>query len=165
MTALCFVDANVLVYSNDPRDASKQERAREWLDLLWRERRGRTSVQAMYETYVTLSRLGAEDAWNRAARYFSWQPAAIDSNLLMRARELEQRFQLSWWDGMIVAAAQALECRILLTEDLQDGQMFGTVRVRNPFLHAVEQPSAEYTVKPLAVRRGRGRPRRAESRA
>jgi hypothetical protein len=64
---------------------------------------------------------------------------------------------------MIVAAAQAQSCTILLTEDLQDGAMFGGVTVRNPFTHNINEPAATYAVHPVAAsrHRGRGRPRKA----
>lgn len=46
---------------------------------------------------------------------------------------IQECFRISWWDSLIAAAAQASACRILLTEDLQDGQVLDTVRVLNPF--------------------------------
>jgi predicted nucleic acid-binding protein len=126
---------------------------------------GRTSTQAISEFYaVATKKLGfpAERAWQYAERYFAWGPLAIDEALLRRAREIEQRYRLSWWDSMIVAAAQLQDCAVLLTEDLQDGAAFGSVTVRNPFLLEVREAAATYTVTPLAAsrHRQRGRPRR-----
>jgi predicted nucleic acid-binding protein len=164
MTGLCFVDANVLVYARDPRDPVKQQRAIEWIDMLWSERRGRLSAQVISEAYVVLKRLrkeSPEQLWARLEGYFTWNPVAVDERILRRARELEHRYQISWWDSLIVAAAQVQECRTLLTEDLHDGATFGMLRVRNPFLHAVEEPAAHYAlpaVRPL--HRPRGRPKR-----
>ena len=62
-----------------------------------------------------------------------WQPVAVDLAMLKRAWVLQDRFPLSWWDVLIIAAAQTCECKVLLTEDLQHGQEFGAVRVVNPF--------------------------------
>jgi predicted nucleic acid-binding protein len=165
MTGPCFVDANVFVYARDPRDPRKRERAAQWIDILWRDRVGRTSMQAISEFYaVATKKLGfpAERAWQYAERYFAWQPRSIDEALLRRAREIEQRYRLSWWDSMIVAAAQLQDCVLLLTEDLQDGVAFGSVTVRSPFTLEVREAPATYTVTPLAVsrHRPRGRPRR-----
>ena len=56
MTAPRFADTNLLVYSRDARDAAKQERAREWLDVLWDTRRGRLGRQVLQEYYVTVTR-------------------------------------------------------------------------------------------------------------
>lgn len=166
MTGPCFVDANVFVYSRDPRDPRKQGLAVRWIDMLWRDRAGRTSSQALSEFYAVATRkLGfpAERAWQYAERYFAWRPLAIDEGVLRRAREIEQRFRLSWWDSMIVAAAQLQDCVLLLSEDLQDGAAFGSVTVRSPFTLEVQEAVASYTVAPLAAsrHRPRGRPKRA----
>jgi predicted nucleic acid-binding protein len=167
MTGLCFVDANVLLYSRDPRDPAKQERANAWLDSLWRDGRGRTSVQALSEYYYNATRklspaVPPEDAWARVRTYFAWSPLPVDESLLRGAREVEERWRLSWWDALIVAAAQLQDCAILLTEDLQDGTVLGTVTVRSPFTLAAEQPSVRYEVRPAlaSLHRPRGRPRR-----
>jgi predicted nucleic acid-binding protein len=166
MTGPCFVDANVFVYSRDPRDPRKQSRAAQWLDHLWHERQGRTSAQAIAEFYAALSRkLGMAPglAWQYAERYFAWSPQPVDEPLLRRAREIELRYKLSWWDSMIVAAAQLQECALLLTEDLQDGAVFGAVTTRSPFTLEVREAAARYTVERLGapLHRPRGRPRRA----
>ena len=80
----------------------------------------------------------------------------------MRARQVEQRFRISWWDSMVVAAAQLQDCEILLTEDLQDGGHYGTVTVRSPFTLEIRQPAAQYTLaaRVASQHRPRGRPRR-----
>lgn len=165
MTGPCFVDANVLVYARQDSEPVKQARARQWLQMLWNERRGRISTQVLSETYAALrrqTRHTGDTVWEELEKYFRWNPLPMSEDVLRRAHEVEQRYRLSWWDSLIVAAAQILECRTLLTEDLQDGQTFGHVRVRNPFLHAVEQPEATYAISPVReLHRPRGRPRRA----
>ena len=166
MIAPVFVDANVLVYARDANERIKQPRATEWLALLWREQAGRTSVQALSEFYVTVTRkvkppLSAEDAWDDVKSFLLWRPQPVDEELLQRAREVEQRYRLSWWDSMIVAAAQLQDCALLLTEDLHDGAAFGAVTVRSPFTLAVEEPRPAYEIAARAhPQRLRGRPRR-----
>lgn len=64
----------------------------------------------------------------------SWR-LELDADRFELAWSIQDRFQLSWWDALIVAAAQASECGVLLSEDLQDGQSFDGLRVANPFLH------------------------------
>ncbi len=166
MTGPVFVDANVFLYAREEGEPVKRPRASAWIDHLWREGLGRTSVQVLSEFYVNLKRKGgarltSEEAWARVSRYLAWRPLPIDETLLWRARGVELRFRLSWWDSMVVAAAQLQDCALLLTEDLQDGAAFGTVTVRSPFTLAIEEPAAAYTVE-RAVRRHppRGRPRR-----
>jgi len=166
MTGPCFVDANVFIYVRDARDVRKQARAAEWLGDLWHHRLGRTSIQAIAEAYSVATRklgLPADNAWHYLERYFSWNPYPVDEVLLRRAREIEQRYRLSWWDSMIVAAAQLQDCVLLLTEDLQDGAKLGSVTVRNPFTLQVGEAAALYVVerREVSLHRPRGRPRRA----
>jgi predicted nucleic acid-binding protein len=162
-----FVDANVLIYARDPEVPFKQERAREWLRLLWREGTGRTSTQVLSEFYVIVTRkiaarVAPENAWQEVNALLAWDPQPIDAALLARAREIEQRWRLSWWDSMVVAAAQLQGCALLLTEDLQDGAQYGGVTVHSPFTHDVREPLPAYAVAPpvLSRHRGRGRPRK-----
>ena len=168
MTGPCFVDANVFVYAHDPRDAPKQARAKGWIDSLWQERLGRTSIQVMSEYYVATRKLTprvpAGEAWDYVQELFAWQPQPIDEALLKQAHEIEQRWRLSWWDSMVVGAAQLQDCALLLTEDLQDGAVFGGVTVRSPFTLAAEEPRAQYAATPTAQNRHRprGRPKRVQ---
>jgi len=166
MIAPVFVDTNIFVYARDPRDPVKRMRAAEWLDLLWREQRGRTSAQVLSEYYSVVTRkatmgVAPEVAWEYVRALMAWNPQQIDSALLARAHVIEGRHRISWWDSLIVAAAQAQGCALLLTEDLQDKDEYGGVTVRNPFLLAVAEEAAAYTPSPkIASRhRGRGRPR------
>jgi len=167
MSVRCFVDASVLLHARDPRDPLKQARAAEWLERLWQQRSGRTSVQALSEFYVTATRKLAprvpEDlAWDEVARYLAWAPQETDESLLRRARDIERRYHLAWWDAAVVAAALLQDCLILLTEDLPEGSVFGALAVRSPFSSVLEQPPAEYMVaRAQPLHRPRGRPRRA----
>jgi predicted nucleic acid-binding protein len=170
MTALVFVDTNVLVYAHESSEPDKQARALEWVDTLWREQRGRTSAQVLSEFYAVVTRkiktkMNREDAWEYVQDFIAWNPQPIDTRLIARAYELEGEHRLSWWDCLIVGAAQFQGCAILLTEDLHDGAHFGGVTVRNPFKLGVAQASATYVAAPkLESRyRGRGRPRKARS--
>ena len=167
MTGPLFVDANVLLYARDEGEPRKLERARAWLDHLWREGLGRTSMQVLSEAYVNLKRrqspgLARDAAWDHVAKYLAWKPRPIDEELFARARQVEQRYRISWWDSMVVAAAQLQQCAVLLTADLQDGMAFGGVTVRSPFTFTIGQPAADYGVAPVVanMHRPRGRPRR-----
>jgi predicted nucleic acid-binding protein len=167
MTALVFVDTNVLVYARDPRNPQKQSVAREWIRLLWDENRGRMSAQVLSEFYDVVTRklrpkVSHDDAWEEVQSYLSWNPQPIDTEVLTRARELERRHRLSWWDCQIVAAAQVQGCSLLLTEDLQDKANYGGVAVRNPFTLGVSEEHTAYAALPKipSRHRGRGRPRK-----
>ena len=161
MTVRCFVDASVLLQARDARDPLKQARAAEWLDRLWQQRSGRTSMQVLAEFYVmaTRSHVPGDLAWDDVTRYLAWSPQESDQALLRRAREVERRYKLAWWDAMVVAAALMQDCLILLGDELPDGAVFGALAVRSPYSAVLEEPAAEYAVAPL--HRPRGRPRRA----
>ncbi|MEW5853855.1 MAG: PIN domain-containing protein [Myxococcota bacterium] len=141
MTARVFVDTNVLAYAQDLRDAVKQQRAHEWVTSLWRQRNGRVSAQVLNELYVTLTQrfrpgMRKEEARDFVRELMTWSPVPVDAVLVERAWSLQDRFSLSFWDALIVAAAHASGCTHLLSEDLQDGQDMEGVVVVNPFAHA-----------------------------
>jgi predicted nucleic acid-binding protein len=138
MIAPCFVDTNVLVYRWDSGEAEKQPRAESWLVALWRNQMGRLSLQVIDEFYVTVTRklrpgMPPARAREEVRQLFAWQPEPTSKELLERAWDLETRFELSFWDALVVAAAQSQACRYLLTEDLQSGQSFDDVEVVDPF--------------------------------
>lgn len=140
MTVSVFVDTNVLVYARDRTDEAKHHRALEWLAALWEERAGRVSWQVLQEYYVTVTRKldpprDSVDAREDVTSLVTWKPVPVDVRVVDAAWTIEDRYGLSWWDALIVAAAQAGECTYLLTEDLQDGQTLGDVTVLDPFAH------------------------------
>jgi predicted nucleic acid-binding protein len=170
MSAAVFVDSSVFIYAHDNRDLAKHRRAMEWLERLWSERTGRTGIQVINECDWILTRkiapaLDADKAWDFVHSLLEWIPQPVDMEVVTRAREIEERFRLGWWDSLIVGAAQAQKCSILLTEDFQDRADYGGVTVRNPFLMGVAEAAALYPAFPTAVRpyRSRGRPRSAQS--
>ena len=169
MTVRCFVDASVLLQARDARDPLRQARAAEWLERLWQQRSGRTSVQVLAEFYVMAtrrlaSRVPEDLAWDDVNRYLTWLPQDTNEALLRRARELERRHQLAWWDSTVVAAALMQDCLILLSDELPDGAVFGALAVRNPYAAVLEEPAAEYAVaRAVPLHRPRGRPRGARA--
>ena len=138
MTALVFVDTNVLVYADDTSDPMKNELAVEWLDTLWSRRAGRVSTQVLNEYYVTVTRkltrgLKQGDARAKVRRYQLWHPWQVDHPTVETAWGIEARFGVHYWDALVVASAQQAGCGTLLSEDLQHGQKLGAVTVINPF--------------------------------
>ena len=138
MTAV-FVDTNVLIYSEDGREPEKQARALAWLRILWDRRAGRLSNQVLNEFYANVTRkikppMPAGDARAEVRRYQRWEPSAVDHATVETAWSVESRFGFSYWDALIVASAQALGCRYLLSEDLQHGQVVDGLQILNPFL-------------------------------
>jgi predicted nucleic acid-binding protein len=166
MTATIFVDTNVFLYALDAADSGKQATAVAWLERLWKEATGRTSVQVLSEFYVNATQkrrfdLGPDDAWTRVRLLHAWRPLPVDIELLESGRALQSRFALSWWDSLIVAAAQAQDCAVLLTEDLQEGARYDDLVVRNPFALDVHEPIPHYPIAPTHAHPRRGRPRKS----
>jgi predicted nucleic acid-binding protein len=143
MVAKFFVDTNVLVYSRDTSEPQKQTLAMVWMRHLWNTRTGRLSYQVLQEFYVTVTEklepgLGRESARKDIRSLLPWHPIAVDNRVLDGAWHIQDRFGLSWWDALIVSAAQVSGCHYLLTEDLQAGQVFGDLQIINPFQTAPE---------------------------
>ena len=139
MTAPVFVDTNVLVYSRDARDPAKHERAREWVGFLWDTKRGRVSRQVLHEYYVTVTRklrpgLPVEEARADVRALFHWLTAVDPEVMIESAWVLQDRCSLSFWDALVVGAAQAMECASILSEDLPAGQRLEGILVVNPFV-------------------------------
>ena len=143
MTATVFVDTNVLVYRRDAGQGEKQVQAASWMEHLWMTRSGRLSYQVLQEFYVTVTSklqpgLDVESARDDVRALMAWHPVAVDAGVLEGAWVHQDRYGLSWWDALIVSAAQVANCRYLLTEELQDGQELGEVQVVSPFRHSPE---------------------------
>jgi predicted nucleic acid-binding protein len=133
-----FVDTNVLVYARDTSQSGKQPKAERWMDHLWQTGTGRLSSQVLSEFYVTVTSkldpgMSPADARAEIRDLLTWQPLAITGELVTEAWAVQDRFQLSYWDALIVAAARATGSNRLLTEDLQDGQDLAGVLVVDPF--------------------------------
>lgn len=139
MTAPVFVDSNVLLYAVDDADPHKQRVARDWRAELWTSRLGRVSFQVLNEFYVNALRLkpaASDQARAEVRDLLAWIPVVVDAAVMERGWKLQDRYQLSFWDSLIVAAARSASCGFLLTEDLQNGQKLDGVEVVNPFLRS-----------------------------
>lgn len=138
MTGPYFVDTNVIVYARDRSEDRKQQAANDWLEYLWTAGEGRLSTQVLQEFYNVVTRKLANPVDRSLARadvlrLLAWDPIAPDAHIFQFAFAIEDRYQLSWWDSLIVAAAMQQGCSDLISEDLQDGQDFDGVRVLDPF--------------------------------
>ncbi len=134
-----FVDSNILVYAFDISAGWKRERAVELLGALWESESGHLSIQVLQEFYVNITRISParyrpEAAIELVSEYTSWQIHSPVPGDLLRAAAIQTRYQISFWDAMIINSAAALNCETLWTEDLNHGQTYDGVRVVNPFL-------------------------------
>lgn len=133
-----FVDTNILIYAIglQPAPPEKKAIAREILthsDIA-------LSVQVLQEFYVQATHARRSDALSHdlAARLIEkWQRFRVQDNtvaVLQSTLRLKDRFQTSYWDAAVLAAAKAARCQHLLSEDLNHGQDYDGVVVVNPFL-------------------------------
>jgi len=136
MTARYFIDTNILLYagSHAKEDAAKRQRA---IELLKMPGVG-FSAQVLQEYYHVAHRkqrlaISHAEAMASLQALSKRTVVPITASIVILAAQLAERHQLSYWDAAILAAAQTLTCEILYTEDLNDGQLFDSVRVRNPF--------------------------------
>jgi predicted nucleic acid-binding protein len=132
-----FVDTNVFAYLFDDAEKKKQQRARQ---LLASERREIfVSTQVLQELYVALTKgrnpITTPDIAARAVRDAAgYSIVQIDSELVLSGILSSQKNRISFWDALIVRASVQAECGVLLSEDLNDGQVIDDVRVENPFV-------------------------------
>ncbi len=133
-----FVDTNILLYaiSTDPAEAEKSTVARNLLmtaNWAWS-----AQVAAEFVNASTSARRPVPLTLVQAERWIdTWMAFLLiptDGTIVKEAIRLAARYQISYFDGQIVAAAKALRCRILYTEDLNHGQDYDGVRVVNPFV-------------------------------
>lgn len=155
MTDRVFVDTNVWVYAVDKDDSVKHARARALLDPSTSDTLV-TSTQVLGEFYVTVTRkLVRPVAGDIAARMVDQMAqlpvVSVGADGVKAAIAASRSWQLSYWDALIVVAAQSVGCGRLLTEDLADGATYGGVRVENPFL---EKRRMSETGPAYADRRG-----------
>jgi predicted nucleic acid-binding protein len=132
-----FVDTNILMYAHDRAAGEKHLRARALVEQLWDSRSGAVSTQVLQELAVNLRRTAKKPLDAKATRdiiadYLAWHVVVNGGDSILEALELEARYQLSFWDALVVQAAQVAGAEILYSEDLSDGQRYGTVRVKNP---------------------------------
>lgn len=132
-----FVDTNILIYAHDTSAGPKHERAKALVEKLWRDRTGIVSTQVLQELAVNMRRragrpLDAKATRDVVADYLTWQVVVNAGESILEALDLEARYQLSFWDALVVHAAQASGAEVLYSADFSHGQTYGSVRVFNP---------------------------------
>lgn len=131
-----FIDTNILVYALDRFNEAKQKRCRDLLRGLNTVGRGVISTQVMQEFYVTATKklgmdpLHAKDLLNAFERF---EVVTVTPEIIKQAIDSSILNRLSFWDALIVAAAESANCDKIWTENLNEGQIIRGVRVVNPF--------------------------------
>jgi len=134
-----FVDTNILVYAHDRSAGVKHERARNLVEQLWASGLGVLSTQVLQELCINLRRkvrrpLSTEEVRQVVSDYSSWEVITNTTESIIRALDIEKRYQLSFWDALIIDAAETAGAAILYSEDLGSGQRYRGVRLVNPLV-------------------------------
>ncbi len=132
-----FIDTNILVYSLDQFELEKQNRCRNLLMTLTGKFQGVISTQVMQEFFVaSTKKLGADVmiVKNILNSFERFETIIITPHLIKEAIDCSLINSLSFWDSLIVVAAESAKCEKLWSEDLNDGQLIRGVRIENPLI-------------------------------
>lgn len=137
MSGKCFVDTNILVYAHDRSAGIKHERARNLIEELWSSGAGVLSTQVLQELCINLRRkagnpLPVEEVRRLIREYSTWEVVTNTPESVLGALEIEARYRTSFWDALILQAAEDAGASILYSENLANGQRYGAVDVVNP---------------------------------
>ena len=132
-----FVDTNILMYAHDRSAGLKHQRARQLLERLWTTGQGVLSTQVLQELCINLRRklarpLPMEEVRRLLQDYLSWEIVINTPASVIQALEIEVRFKISFWDALVLQAAETSGAAVLYSEDLAAGQKYGPIQVINP---------------------------------
>jgi predicted nucleic acid-binding protein len=144
MSGRVFVDTNVLVSAHDVSAGAKHNVAKQLVRDLWDRGDGVLSTQVLQELCINIRRRTArprsmEEVQRLIQDHLDWEIVTNDADSVLRALIFEQRYRVSFWDALILQAADSAGVETLLSEDLSAGQKYGTFRVENPFDSLAEQ--------------------------
>jgi predicted nucleic acid-binding protein len=137
-----FVDTNILVYAHDRSAGVKHQRAQALVERLWDSGEGALSTQVLQELCINLRRkagnpLSVDEVRLLIRDYVTWEVVTNSPAAILKALEIEVRYKISFWDALIVQAAEETGASILYSEDLAAGQRYGALRVVNPLIQPV----------------------------
>jgi predicted nucleic acid-binding protein len=139
MSDKCFVDTNILVYAHDRSAGVKHRRAQALVEELWDSGRGALSTQVLQELCINLRRkagnpLSVDEVRLLIRDYSTWEVVTNTPAAILEALDIEMRYKVSFWDALILQAAEDAGASVLYSEDLATGQRYGAIRVVNPLL-------------------------------
>jgi len=139
MNAVVFVDTNILIYAHDADAGLKRNRSIESLRQLWDSGLGRLSVQVLQEFYINVTRRLASPIAVATARevlntYSEWVREPTIPATVLRATQIAEIGQISFWDSLIVASAEQTGATQIYSEDLNAGQTIAGILIVNPLI-------------------------------
>jgi predicted nucleic acid-binding protein len=138
MSDKAFVDTNVLVYAYDEHEPQKQKKAQSLLIDGITQENIVFSVQVLGEFFDVVTRyikqpMSPDNAQDIIATLSIVPVQEIDLTMVNRAIDTHKAYHISYWDSLIIAAAERAECKKIFSEDLNDGQIYHGILVGNPF--------------------------------
>lgn len=139
MSDRVFVDTNILVYANDTSAGDKHEKAKKIVADLWASGLGVLSTQVLQEFYNAVTRkvpkpIAIEQARKQVSDLSKWELVVVGVDDILDAIDIQERHGFSFWDCLIISTAVTGDAKVLMTEDLSDGQDIRGVRVTNPLV-------------------------------
>jgi len=133
-----FLDTNILVYAYDQHDPQRQTKAQGLLTDGIKQENLFLSVQVLGEFFNVVTRhipqpMSPSEAKEIINTLNILPIQEIDMTMVKRAIDTHEMYRISYWDSLIVSAAERTGCRIILSEDLSDGQTYHDIQVNNPF--------------------------------
>jgi len=134
-----FVDTNILVYAHDRSAGIKHQRAQALVEQLWHSGEGVLSTQVLQELCVNLRKrvrapLPAEAVRLLIQDYATWEVVSNTPESIIQALHIETRYKTSFWDALILQAAESAGASILYSEDLAATQRYGSIQIVNPLI-------------------------------
>ena len=138
MSGKSFVDTNILIYAHDRSAGGKHQRAAALIEQLWLSNDGVLSTQVLQEFCVNVRRklarpLSSDNTARVLQQYLHWEIVVNTPSSVIEAMAIEARYGVSFWDALVLSAAQASGATTLYSEDFSHGQIYGPVQAVNPF--------------------------------
>lgn len=133
-----FIDTNIIIYAYDVTAGKKHSVAAHILHDLWKSGRGVISTQVLQEFFVNVVHKIQKPINKRLAKeivrdFLKWRVVINNGDSILDAIDISEKYGFSFWDSMIVEAAIKGDAKVLISEDLQDGQIISGVKITNPF--------------------------------
>lgn len=131
-----FLDTNILVYSLDSSNPQKKEVSRKYLRKCSEENCGVISTQILQEFFIaSTKKMGVEPltAKSLVHSFQNFETVLVSPELIENAVDCHILNRISFWDALVLVAAESSKCDIVLTEDMNNGQIIRGVRIHNPF--------------------------------
>ena len=133
-----FIDTNIFIYAYDATAGEKHRTAGEILTNLWNSGLGVISTQVLQEFFVNVVQkipkpIDKQQAKEIVRDFLKWHVVVNTGDSIIEAIDICLKFGYSFWDSMIIEAAITGGAAVLISEDLQDGQVISGVTIRNPF--------------------------------